>query len=85
MLKMSDVIDSPLFVKINQIYGMDLETKRRLHKELDNAANILIKNNHCVDYDIDSFSMLEKRIENCKFDLYVATKDILIGKEFDLD
>jgi hypothetical protein len=85
MLRIDDVLNSPLFKKINEIFAEDLEIRRKLKEEINTAARILIKNYPNVDYESNNFDLLEKRIPACKFDIYVPSKDILVGKEFDLD
>jgi hypothetical protein len=85
MLKLNDVIGSPLFKKMNEILNSELEVKRKLKEEMNNASRILIKNYPNIDFESKTFDILERRIESCNFDLYIPSKDIIIGKEFDLD
>jgi hypothetical protein len=86
MIRYDDVAKSKLFETISRIHGSnDIELRRKLSDEYDSSIKVLLTNYPHIDYDSDTFSVLDKKPERCSFDAYVAFKDVLVGREFDLD
>jgi hypothetical protein len=86
MIRYSDIEKSELFKRLSEIHSSnDIEMRRRVETEYNSGMNVLLLNYPNVDYDHKLFEALEKRPPQCSFDAYVSFKDVLVGRDYDLD
>jgi hypothetical protein len=86
MVRYDDVKASKLFEAVNKVYGSnDIELRNRASKEVESAISLILVNYPNVDFSDNFFEPLQKRPPGCHFEAYVSFKDILVGRDYELD
>ena len=86
MVRYDDVRKSKLFRVVSDLYGSnDIELRNKASGELKLAVNTILLNYPNVAYDSDTFQPLSERPPNCTFEAYVAFRDVLVGRDYELD